>query len=130
MKSIHSFLASSVVIFGSIAAVSQERPPATPLIAHNPYFSVWSMTNNLTDSDTAHWTGKAQPISGIVRIDGKPFRFMGHHPEEIPAMQQTSLTVTATHTVYQFAQNGISLELAFFTPSLPSDLDLLSRPVT
>jgi len=130
MKSIHSFLASSVVIFGSIAAVSQERPPATPLIAHNPYFSVWSMTNNLTDSDTAHWTGKAQPISGIVRIDGKPFRFMGHHPEEIPAMQQTSLTVAATHTIYQFAQSGVFLELAFFTPSLPSDLDLLSRPVT
>ena len=106
------------------------RPPATPLIAHDPYFSIWSMTDKLTDSDTKHWTGAPQPIAGIARIDQKPYRFMGHEPEDIPAMQQTANSVTATHTRYEFTQGGVSLELAFFTPAMMNDLDLLSRPVT
>ena len=109
---------------------SAQRPPATPLITHDPYFSVWSATDNLTDSDTTHWTGSPQPITGIIRIDGKPFRFMGHNPDSIPAMQQTAHSVTPTHTNYEFRENGITLHFVFFTPAILSDLDVLSRPVT
>jgi hypothetical protein len=110
--------------------VAQERAPATPLITHDPYFSVWSTTDKLADSDAAHWTGSPQPIDGIASIDGKSYRFMGHHPDSTPAMQQTSSSITPTHTRYEFRQNGITLEFTFFTPAIMSDLDLLSRPVT
>lgn len=110
--------------------VAQERAPATPLITHDPYFSVWSTTDNLADSDTAHWTGSPQPIDGIASIDGKSYRFMGHHPDSTPAMQQTSSSITPTHTRYEFRENGVTLEFTFFTPAIMSDLDLLSRPVT
>jgi hypothetical protein len=109
---------------------AQERAPATPLITHDPYFSVWSTTDNLADSDTTHWTGSPQPISGVASIDGKSYRFMGHHPDGIPAMQQTGRSLTPTHTRYEFRQSGITLEFTFFTPAIMSDLDLLSRPVT
>jgi xanthosine utilization system XapX-like protein len=71
------------------SAQSQERPPATPLITHDPYFSIWSMTDRLTDSDTSHWTGSAQPIAGIARIDGKAYRFMGASPDAVPAMSSS-----------------------------------------
>ena len=111
-------------------AAQQVRPPATPLITHDPYFSIWSDTDDLSASDTAHWTGKPQPIAGLVRIDGKPMRFMGREPRDLPAMQQVEHTVTPTHTRYTFKAGGISLELTFFTPTLLSDLDILSRPVT
>jgi hypothetical protein len=114
----------------SSLAGSQERPPATPLITHDPYFSVWSTTDKLTDSETAHWTGTAQPLLGMVRIDDKTYRFMGKRPETVPAMMQTVQTVTPTHTVYEFRQDGIVLSLTFFTPAILSDMDLLSRPVT
>jgi Domain of unknown function (DUF4965)/Domain of unknown function (DUF1793)/Domain of unknown function (DUF5127)/Domain of unknown function (DUF4964) len=122
---------STMVLLASIAfAKCQERVPATPLIVHNPYFSIWSTTDHLNESDTTHWTGSPQPIEGVAYIDGKPYRFMGKHPEQIPAMDQISSSITATHTRYEFREAGVELDLAFFTPAIISDLDLLSRPVT
>jgi Domain of unknown function (DUF4965)/Domain of unknown function (DUF1793)/Domain of unknown function (DUF5127)/Domain of unknown function (DUF4964) len=111
-------------------SVLGQRPPAVPLIAHDPYFSVWSAADKLTDRDTTHWTGARQPITGLARIDGKTFRFMGADPRELPAMDQVSLTVTPTHTVYKFSAGEVDLTLTFFTPAFTTDLDILSRPVT
>ncbi len=105
------------------------RPPAVPLITHNPYFSIWSETDELTGSETRHWTGARQPLTGIARIDGHAYRFMGE-ARDVPAMRQTSLVVTPTHTRYHFEAAGVDLELSFFTPTILSDLDILSRPVT
>jgi len=130
MKAVRSLFVLCAVCLGVSFAVGQQKVPATPLITHDPYFSVWSTTDNLTDADATHWTGSPQPLTGIVRIDDKPFRFMGHHPESIAAMQQTRRAITPTHTRYEFRQNGITLELTFFTPAMMSDLDVLSRPVT
>ena len=109
---------------------SSPRPPATPLITHDPYFSIWSNGDLLTDKPTIHWTGAAQPLVGLVRVDGKPFRIMGSDPRDIPAMQQVSMELTPLHTRYRFAGGGVEIELAFFTPAFLEDLDLLSRPVT
>src|ERR1700735_676591 len=130
-----SMFASRVVptimlLSSSVLADCQERVPATPLITHNPYFSIWSRTDHLNGSDTTHWTGSPQPIEGVAYIDGKPYRFMGEHPDPIPAMDQTGSSITATHTRYQFREAGLELDLVFFTPAIISDLDVLSRPVT
>ncbi|HEY1767355.1 MAG TPA: DUF4965 domain-containing protein [Terracidiphilus sp.] len=111
-------------------AAAQQRPPAVPLIAHDPYFSVWSMADHLTDEDTKHWTGARQPMAGLARIDGHVFRFMGAQPRGVPAMQQTGLEVTPTRTIYTFQAAQVTLTVTFFTPAFPKDLDVLSRPVT
>jgi hypothetical protein len=108
------------------------RPPAVPLVTHDPYFSIWSLSDNLADSDTKHWTGVTQSLTSLVRIDGKPYRIMGAQSRRrpIPALSQRSVEVLPTHTIYQFEGAGIGLTLTFLTPSLPNDLDILSRPVT
>ena len=123
-------IASLAAVFIVSGAYAQQRPPAVPLIAHDPYFSVWSAADKLTDRDTTHWTGARQPITGLARIDGKTYRFMGADPRELPAMEQVSLAVTPTHTEYRFTANQVDLTLTFFTPAFPKDLDVLSRPVT
>jgi hypothetical protein len=111
--------------------VAAFRPPATPLVVHDPYFSVWSMADKLTDANTRHWTGSEQPLSGLARIDGKTYRFMGTRPgRSTPAMEQLSLTLSPTHTVYTFNAAGIRMVLTFFTPVLPDDVDVMARPVT
>ena len=106
------------------------RPPAVPLVTFDPYLSVWSPGDRLTDVDTVHWTGIKQRLASLVRIDGHTFRLMGTEPRGVPALNQTALKVTPTRTIYTFEGSGISLTLTFMTPLLPSDLDVLSRPAT
>ncbi|MGC2636863.1 MAG: DUF4965 domain-containing protein [Acidobacteriaceae bacterium] len=118
------------ILLVASALAQQPRPPAVPLIVHNPYFSIWSMNDRLTDGPTRHWTGAPQPLLGLVRIDGSTYRYMGNDPDDVPALDQVSLRVAPTHTIYQFQGAGIHLTLSFFTPAFPQDLDILSRPVT
>jgi hypothetical protein len=120
----------AVMIFSTFAVAQTFRPPAVPLVTHDPYFSIWATSDQLNAGPTRHWTGKAQRLTGLVRIDGNVFRWMGDSPRGIAALPQTGLSLAPTHTVYQFAGQGISLEVNFLSPLLPSDPDVMSRPVT
>ncbi len=73
---------------------SAQHEPAVPVVTHDPYFSLWSTTDKLTDGPTRHWTGTEQPMRGLLRVDGKPYRLMGDSPREVPAINQTALEVT------------------------------------
>lgn len=106
------------------------RPPAVPLVVHDPYFSIWSFTDRLADDWPRHWTGKVQAMSSMVRIDGKTYRLMGLEPRDVPAMRQTNRWIRPTHTVYWFEADGVRVGLFFTTPLLPHDLKLLARPLT
>lgn len=118
------------------AAVAREgrsdapRPPAVPLVAHDPYTSCWSMTDRLYDDWPRHWTGKVHAMCGLIRVDGKPMRFMGAHSAVPATVTQTSLEVRATQTRYTFTGAGVELVVTFTSPLLMDDLDLLSRPVS
>jgi len=119
---------NATLLFVLLNVSLQARPPAVPLVTHDPYFSIWSMADKLTDENTKHWTGSEQPLTGLVRIDGKTYRYMGTRPRRTtPALEQTSLAVMPTRTVYTFADAGVRMVLTFFTPAFPEDLDLLSR---
>jgi hypothetical protein len=125
-------LTFTLVIAGCSAALptkAQERPPVVPLVTHDPYFSIWSMADRLTDVNTRHWTGVDQPLAGLIRIDNVAYRYMGADPRQVPAMQQVSLEVTPLHTIYTFETAGVRLQVTFFTAAFPNDLDALSRPV-
>jgi hypothetical protein len=108
----------------------QLRAPAYPLITVDPYFSVWSPSNKLNESNTIHWTNSPNTISGIAKIDGKEFRVIGDTASDIPAMKQVSSDCTAFSTKYVFEDGGVRLTLIFSTPLLITDLSLISRPVS
>ncbi len=57
--------------------VNEIRPPAAPLVTVDPYFSVWSFTDELNQSPTVHWTGQEHPLIAVVRVDGVSYRAMG-----------------------------------------------------
>lgn len=126
-------IAASLSIFVTACSSfgqSPQRPPAVPLIANDPYFSVWSMTDTLNGNPTRHWTGREHRLTSIVRIDGKPFRLMGDAPSTIAAAKQVNLTVTPTRSIYEFEEGGVRITLTFMTPMLPDDLMVMSRPVS
>jgi hypothetical protein len=113
-----------------ISQISTFRPPSVPLVTHDPYFSIWSPSDRLTDQETVHWTGTRNPMHSMIRIDGQAFRVMGSIPTNLEPLRQTNLTVSPTRSVYEFANTKIRLTLTFMSPLLVKDLDVLSRPVT
>ncbi len=143
-------IAAFYLLFASTAATTARaqqpasfRAPAVPLVTHDPYFSVWSMDDRLTDGWSKHWTGTVHGMWGMARIDGKLHRFMGPQPptgrpsrnqfglETVPPpMTQVGLEVLPTRTIYRFEAGGVRLTLTFMTPLLPHNLEVLARPVT
>ncbi|MGC3944057.1 MAG: DUF4965 domain-containing protein [Chryseolinea sp.] len=78
------------------------RAPAYPLITHDPYFSIWSATDEINASTTRHWTGSDQSIAGFVKVDDKVYRVLGS-PERlyesvVPAADEKSYEVSYTET--------------------------------
>ncbi|HEY8734350.1 MAG TPA: DUF4965 domain-containing protein, partial [Puia sp.] len=111
-----------------------DKAPAYPLISHNPYFSIWSFTDELNASSTKHWTGTNQSLLGLIKVDSKVFRFMGKDNTKdsigiLPAKQE-KVVMNATQTLYQFSCGPVELSVAFTSPLLIDNLDILSRPVS
>jgi len=82
------------VMLGSAGMVNAEerpplRPPSVPLVACDPYFSIWSPQDNLTDGPTTHWTGKPQRLECSVKIDGKAYQLMGKPANGPASLPQT-----------------------------------------
>lgn len=106
------------------------RPMSVPLVAHDPYFSVWSDSDTLAGDVTRHWTHAPLPLVSLVRIDGRTFRLLGDEPKDLPALPQVGLDVRPTHTEARFEGEAVNVTLTFLTPALPADLELMARPVT
>ncbi|HOA53424.1 MAG TPA: DUF4964 domain-containing protein, partial [Thermogutta sp.] len=100
------------------------RPPAVPLVVHDPYFSIWSFTDQLAADWPRHWTGRIHALCSLIRIDGRPYRLMGMAPADIPPLEQTSLEVTPTRTIYLWRTQEVEVRLTFLTPVLPHDMAL------
>ena len=112
------------------AAATSLRPPAVPLVTDDPYLSIWSEADHLTDKATVHWTGRPHSLTSLLRVDDQTFRLMGVTPATVPALPQTALRVLPTRTIYDFENPTVHVTLTFMTPKLPSDLNIYSRPVT
>lgn len=114
------------------------RPCAVPLITVDPYFSIWSADDELYGGVTRHWTGRRNPMTAGIYIDGKFYLLMGQtvpHGDRrsfgfMNHIPQTGLTVTPTRSIYTFESKVISARLVFTSPLIADRLDILSRPVS
>ncbi|MDD3154236.1 MAG: DUF4965 domain-containing protein [Victivallaceae bacterium] len=106
----------------------KQQYPATPLVVHDPYFSVWSFHNEINGGLTGHWTGTSQNLYGEARIDGAIYSFCGGSADE--KMEQISLEVRPLTTRAVLRAKQVELTLEFMTPALPDQLEVMARPLT
>lgn len=118
----------SAAVAAMILAPVTFRPPAIPLITHTPYFSAWCMSDKLTDGWPRHWTGGVNAAQGLVRIDDTTYRWMG--TGQIPALEQTSVEVTPTRSIFTFAGAGIELQVEFLSPLFSDEVEMVARPLS
>src|SRR5664279_2824745 len=103
------------VFFGLVCTLVQSqgsRAPAYPLVTHDPYFSIWSTTDQLAASLTKHWTGTDHSLIGLVKVDGTIYRFLGDktNPYKIilPAADDVNYQAAYTETKPQDGWNAPS----------------------
>ena len=124
-----TFILAVAFLFAAPTARSDFRPPAVPLVTCNPFLSIWSEADRLTDVTTKHWTGRDHPLVSLIRVDGASYRIMGAKPAAVSPMTQTSLRTFPTRSIYEFEQAGVHVSLSFLQPLLPDDLDVFSWPL-
>jgi len=107
------------------------EPPAIPLITHDPYFSVWSMSSQLHADWPKHWSGKIMALSGLVRVDGVAYRWCGALPQSATPAVQRKVDVGVTSTAYTFNAGPVELIATFTSPSaLATDPVLASMSIS
>lgn len=107
---------------------NSRKLPAYPLFVKDPYFSIWSNTDDLTKADTVFWTDKTKKTYGIIEANGKTYCFLGN-AKNVDKLRQTGVFVTTFRTVYTFECKDFELEVSFFSPLPISDYEILSCPV-
>ena len=110
-------------------ASSKFRPPATPLAVRSPYLSTWLAGDYLAGEWAGFWTGRTTAMTGIARIDGVPYLFLGA-PGLSRGMTQTELTVTPTQSRFVLRGGGVELTVTFMSPIEPGDLRRQSMPLS
>lgn len=107
------------------------KPPAIPLANVDPYFSLWSASNELNASTVCHWTGKPNTLIGTVTVDKKEYCFMGDAGKlGLPKIKQVFFDFDALSTHYRFESDTIELSVSFTSPLPLDNPEVYSTPVT
>lgn len=95
--------------------------PLTGMLAH--FLRLFASTACFSRS------GGITAMCGLIRIDGKAFRWMGIDTDNTKeTVQQTSVVIYATRTIYTFEANGVELTVVFATPSILEERDYMMLP--
>ena len=126
--------AGATPVAPAASTFSPLRPPAVPLAVRSPYLSTWVPADNLAGTWAGFWTGRTTALCGLARIDGAAYVFAGSPGQlngvTLPQMQQVSLQLTATRSIYSLSGGGVTLTVTFFSPVELGNLQRQSVPLS
>ncbi|KAH9482400.1 Glutaminase A [Psilocybe cubensis] len=110
------------------------NPASFPLAVRSPYLSAWLAQGSgaaLNDVWPTFWTGQIVGWAGFVKVDGKPFVFLG--TPNVPAASfskavQKSSQFTSTQSIFVLSAGPVDLTVTFLSPVEPTDLVKQSIP--
>lgn len=110
----------------------QRKLPAYPIFVKDPYFSLWSPSDDPTASNVVFWQGDEKPVYGVVVARGekgvRAYSFLGK-AEGAEPMECREVKVSAFSTVYESECADFSLRAEFLSPLPPDDVRVFSGPV-
>ena len=87
----HKALSACLAFLYLICNLSaQHAAPAYPLILHDPYLSIWSMTDTLNAEPTKHWTGENHALLGMLKVDNMFYRLIGKEEQQFQSLVSTA----------------------------------------
>lgn len=133
-RCLHQYMLAGATLPLMTAAASAQgplRPPATPLVVRDPYLSTWQGGDSLSGIWPSFWTGSIRAVTGIARVDGQSYVFLGApYLPGVPQMAQTGQSVTATQSKYTMTGGGVSVSVNFLSPVEPTDIARQSVPLS
>ncbi|KAF2139407.1 uncharacterized protein K452DRAFT_232773 [Aplosporella prunicola CBS 121167] len=109
---------------------SPARPPAIPLAVRSPYLSTWLNVGSdggnggyLASEWPVFWSNQITGWTGLIRVDGTAYTWMGNLPEGPAVVDQTSFEYTSTKSTFTMDVDGkVELNITFLSPLAPNDL--------
>ncbi|PSK33961.1 transketolase [Elsinoe australis] len=105
------------------------RPPAIPLAAKSPYLSCWQLAGSdsgnggyLAGQWPTFWNGQVTAWTGLIRVDGVTYIWMGNPAGNLTLASQTSFEYTSTRSIFKQNVNGqVDITATFLSPVTPDD---------
>ncbi|RDL33306.1 Glutaminase GtaA [Venustampulla echinocandica] len=126
-----ALFAACVVLSGLTAGqqstFSPAQPPAIPLAVKSPYLNTWLYDNddgnggNLAGQWSQFWAGQVTAWTGMIRVDGTTYTWMGA-PGPKPVIQK-AFQYTSTSSIFTMDVGGsVEMNITFTSPITPDDM--------
>ncbi|KAF2126519.1 glutaminase GtaA [Dothidotthia symphoricarpi CBS 119687] len=126
--SVLSTLGGLLLTTAAESTFTPARPPSLPLAVKNPYLSTWLPAGSdggnggyLPGQWPQFWTGQWLGWTGLIRVDGKTFTWMGT-PNDIDVASQVAYEYTSTRSIFTIeADDKVTVKITFLSPLTPND---------
>ncbi|KAI9927911.1 hypothetical protein AWENTII_012429 [Aspergillus wentii] len=116
------------------SSFSPARPPALPLAVKSPYVSAWLTAGSdggnggyLPGEWPSFWPGQVLGWTGLIRVDGAVYTWMGNPGGTL--VNQTAYEYTSTKSVFTLhVGNAVQMNVTFLSPITPNDFKRQSLP--
>ncbi|CAA9959750.1 hypothetical protein PTNB73_02317 [Pyrenophora teres f. teres] len=112
----------------AISTFTPTRPPSLPLAVKSPYLSTWVPAGSnggnggyLPGQWPSFWTGQWLGWTGLIKVDGTTYLWMGAPKDFNNKANQTSFEYTSTKSIFTMTAGNVELKVTFLSPLTPKD---------